>query len=245
MENKKSGLSFGIGGIFALFGAVMLCIGIWTIIDGINFRKGAEQVTGVISHIESYRNTSLSDSNTEVHDVYVKYTVNGQEYERMLGYYDSSMYAGKEIEIYYSPENPAEIKGKDGAISIILPLFGLAFLAIGVAFIFSDMQKKKKMEMLLSKGSTAEGIITAITIDRNTTVNNRHPLIAEVTVTDPVTGGQFLYSSDSIMEDIRHFEGRRVTVYYDPDDRSSYYVDLDTVQSDDSSGGTLQVHDFR
>ncbi|MBQ8904281.1 MAG: DUF3592 domain-containing protein [Oscillospiraceae bacterium] len=248
MENnklRKTNLSFGIGGFFAVFGAIMLCFGIWSIIDGINFRKDAGQVTGVISHIESYRDTSLSDSSTKVHDVYVTYTVNGQEYERMLGYYDSSMYAGQEIEIFYNPENPEEIKGKEGAINIVLPLFGLAFLAIGLAFVFSDRQKKKKMEMLLAKGSTAEGIITAINIDHNTTINGRHPLIAEVTVTDPETNEQFLYSSESIMEDIRHLEGRRVMVYYDPDDRSNYYVDIDTAQADDSLGGAPQVHDFR
>ena len=247
MENnklRKTNLSFGIGGFFAVFGAIMLLFGIWTIIDGINFRSGSEQVTGVISHIESYRDPSLSGS-SKVHDVYVTYTVNGKDYETVLGYYDSSMFAGQEIEIFYNPENPADIKGKDGITNIILPLFGLAFLAIGVAFIFSDMQKKKKMEMLLSKGSTAEGIITAINIDRDTTVNGRHPLIAEVTVTDPVTGEQFLYSSESVMEDIRHLEGRRVTVCYDPDDRSNYYVDLDTAEADDSIGNAPQIHDFR
>lgn len=248
MENnklRKTNLSFGIGGFFALFGAIMLCIGIWTIIDGINFRSGAGQVTGVISHIESYRDTSLSDSSTKVHDVYVTYTVNGQEYECMLGYYDSSMFAGQEIEIFYNPENPAEIKGKDGVTNIILPLFGLVFLVIGLVLINNDRKRKQQMQRLLEQGVTAEGIITAINIDHNTTINGRHPLIAEVTVTDPATGEQFLYSSESIMEDIRHLEGRRVTVYYDLDDRSNYHVDIDTAQLDDSFGNAPQVHDFR
>lgn len=223
----------------------MLCFGIWTVIDGMNFRKGSEQVTGVISHIETYREHHLDNSHTEMHDVYVKYTVNGQEYEQELGFYESSMYAGKEIEIFYNPENPAEIKGDEGAINIILPLFGLAFLAIGLVLVNNDRKKQQKMQRLLEQGSTVEGIINAITIDHNTTINNRHPLKAEVTVTDPSTGEQFLYSSDSVMEDIRHLEGRRVTVYYDPDDRSNYYVDLDTTERDDSFGSTPQVHDFR
>ena len=155
------------------------------------------------------------------------------------------MYAGKEIEIFYNPENPMEIKGNDGAISIILPLMGVVFLVIGLVFVNNDRKNKKQLEMLLSKGSTAEGIITAITVDHNTTINNRHPLKAEVSVTDPVTGEQFLYSSDSIMEDIRYLQGRRVTVYYDPDDRSKYYIDLDSAMNDNALGDAPQVHDFR
>ena len=248
MENKnlkKVNLSFGIGGFFAVFGVIMLCIGIISIVNSMNFRKNSEQVTGVISHIETRREHHLDSGSTEVHDVYVKYTVNGQEYEQELGFYESSMYAGKEIEIFYNPENPMEIKGNDGAISIILPLMGVVFLVIGLVFVNNDRKNKKQLEMLLSKGNTAEGIITAITVDHNTTINNRHPLKAEVTVTDPVTGEQFLYSSDSIMEDIRYLEGRRVTVYYDPDDRSKYYIDLDTAMNDNALGDAPQVHDFR
>ena len=248
MENnkvEKANFSLGLGGIFAIFGAILLCFGIWTVIDSMNFRKGSEQVTGVISHIETYREHHLDNSHTEMHDVYVKYTVNGQEYEQLLGYYEASMYAGKEIEIFYNPENPAEIKGDDGAVSIVLPLLGLVFLGIGLAFVISDKKKKKQMEMLMSKGNTAEGLITAVTVDYNTTINNRHPLKAEVTVTDPVTGEQFIYSSESVMDDIRHLEGRRVTVYYDPDDRSNYYIDLDTAMNDETFGDAPAVHDFR
>ncbi|MBR4111754.1 MAG: DUF3592 domain-containing protein [Ruminiclostridium sp.] len=248
MENnklKKANLNFGIGGFFALFGAIMLCIGIWTIIDGINFRSGSEQVTGVISHIESHREHHMDGGNTTVHDVYVTYIVNGQEYEQQLGYYDSTMFAGQEIEIFYNPENPAEIKGKDGITNIILPLFGLVFLVIGLALVNNDRKKNQQMQKLMEQGSTAQGVITAINVDYNTTINHRHPLIAEVTVTDPDTGEQFLYSSDGIMEDIRHLNGRRVTVYYDPDDRSNYYVDLDTAESDDFLGNAPQIHDFR
>ena len=122
---------------------------------------------------------------------------------------------------------------------------GLLFFVIGLPFLFFAIRKKNDRIRLLETGVQAEGVIKDVVINRQVTVNGRHPYKAECEVTDPVTGEQFLYSSDGIMEDIRHLNGRRVTVYYDPDDRSNYYVDLDTAEADDSIGNAPQIHDFR
>jgi len=43
-------------------------------------------------------NTTFSGEDTE-HEVYVKYVVDGKEYQRELGSYQSSFYEGKKIEI--------------------------------------------------------------------------------------------------------------------------------------------------
>ena len=45
------------------------------------------------------------------------------------------------------------------------------------------------------------------------------------------------------MGDISYIQGQLVTVYYDPYDKSRYYVDLEGV--DMNTLGSQQIHDYR
>lgn len=121
---------------------------------------------------------------------------------------------------------------------------GLLFFVIGLPFLFFAIRKKNDRIRLLETGVQAEGVIKDVVINRQVTVNGRHPCKAECEVTDPATGEIFLYSSESVMKKIDYLVGRKVTVYYDSYDRSRYYVDIDSVEADYSMNAP-EVHDFR
>ena len=56
----------------------------------------------------------------EEHDVYVAYSVDGKEYNALSDTYSSSYFEGKEITIFYNPDNPAQIHGDSKLLGIIL-----------------------------------------------------------------------------------------------------------------------------
>ena len=119
---------------------------------------------------------------------------------------------------------------------------GLLFFIIGLPFLITSVKKMKNKKRLLESGVQTEGIIKDVVINRQITVNGRHPFKAECEVTDPVTGAVYLYSSENVMKKIDYLIGRSVTVYYDPNDPSIYYVDLESAEN---GMDTPQVYDFR
>jgi len=67
--------------------------------------------------------TTYSGEDTE-YEVIVKYTVDGKEYERELGSYQSSFREGKKIEIAYNPENPNEILQNSKTSNVLVIVVG-------------------------------------------------------------------------------------------------------------------------
>lgn len=121
---------------------------------------------------------------------------------------------------------------------------GLLFLLIGIPFLVVALRKRKMIRMLLERGVQTVGIIKNIEKNLQVTVNGRHPYKAECQVTDQYTGEIYLYSSESFMKNIDYLVGGQVTVYYDPDDRSKYYVDIESAERDYGVSAP-EVHDFR
>lgn len=135
----------------------------------------------------------------------------------------------------------------DGNMMLFLYIFGgigLLFFLIGLPFLIVAIRKRNNMKMLLERGAQAEGVIKDVVRNLQVTVNGRHPFRAECEVTDPVTGEKYLYSSGNVMKKIDYLVGSRVTVYYDPDDRKKYYVDIESAERDYGMNQP-EVHDFR
>lgn len=160
---------------------------------------------------------------------------------------------------------------KNGRITSVVKIIGIVFLAAGLAalclsliigagiaglipsgvFILSGFimllvikTMNMKKQRLMETGVQAEGIIERVVLDHNVRVNNRHPFRAECRVTDPITGEEYLYSSPRIIQNISHLEGTAVTVYYDPDNRKKYYVDIEAAIKAAEENGHI-VHDYR
>ncbi len=137
--------------------------------------------------------------------------------------------------------------GEGGETMLFLYIFGgigLLFLIIGLPFLIVGIKKRKTKMQLLETGVQTVGIITGVERNLQVTVNGRHPFRAECQVTDPVTGEIYLYSSESVMRKIDYLIGCQVTVFYDPDDRSKYYVDIESAERDYGAAAP-EVHDFR
>ena len=130
------------------FSFIPLVIGVGLLIGGyfytknvIEFKKIAQETNAVITAIEEYE----SGEDTE-HDVYVRYNVNGKEYEGELGYYDSLMRLNKTIKILYDPWQPEKIKPASSFglyfASVIFFVFGIILLACG-ALMYTGKIKRR------------------------------------------------------------------------------------------------------
>ena len=118
-------------GLFAIIGAVLLISAVMVCISDRKFMASAEEISGVVDTIETYRN---SDNETN-HRVFVNYTYNGQQYNRArVNFYSSSMYEGKEITLYCDPQHPERVVVHGAGIFgfIILFFMGIIFLCIGI-----------------------------------------------------------------------------------------------------------------
>ncbi len=231
---------FGI--VFLLVGIIMIVASIMMFVNNKQFEAHAEKTMAVITEIDRYT-TGSGDDRTIHHDVYVEYRVDRKVYNRMLNTYNSSMYEGKEIEVMYNPDNPDDVRVNENVGSVILIIMGLVFGAIGGGIFFTNVIAGGKRKKLLADGDRVTGTITNVITVMNVRINNRHPFKAEVEVIDPYTGEKYLYSSKQVMDDIFYMIGSTVDVYVDRNDKSMYYVDLDSVEVDDYSAG--KVHDFR
>lgn len=121
---------------------------------------------------------------------------------------------------------------------------GLLFLLIGLPLLNIATRKRKKRQQAIETGVRAEGIIKGVERNYNVRINGMHPFRAECELIDPVTGEIYLYSSENVAKNISYLIGSRVTVYYDPDDRSAYYVDIDSAEENYRMNAP-EVHDFR
>lgn len=231
-----------LGIVFLLVGVIMIVASVCTFVAEKKFEAKAETTTAVITEIDTYT-TGSGDDRTTHHDVYVEYRVDRQVYNGMLNTYTSSMYEGKEIEVMYDPENPGNVRVSNYIAPIILIFMGLIFGGVGGGLFFANVAASGKRKKLLENGDRVTGTITNVITVTNVRINGRHPFKAEVEVVDPYTSEKYLYSSKQIMDDIYYMVGSTVDVYVDRDDKSKYYVDLDSVATDEYSD--TMVHDYR
>ncbi len=239
---KASGTTNIIGFIFFLAGLIMLIIGVVLFVSDKKFEATSETTTAVITDIETYRTRRNGESRTE-HNVFVTYEVDGKTYDRELGYYSTGMYEGKEIEIMYAPGDPGNIHFPSIFPYLILGIMGVVFGAIGGGLFFSGINKSLKRKNLIKTGEVLTGTITNVVTVTNVRINGRHPYKVECEVVDQITGEKYLYSSESIMNDMSCFIGSSIDVYVDPNDKSKYYMDILSLA--ENASYEEKIHDYR
>ena len=129
-------------------GIALLAFGIVTLIIDIKNQNYIE-VDAVVSKADLYEEAHTDADGTTVdatYTVYVKYTVDGKEYETELGVL-SGYKKDQKIKIYYNPKNPKEITQ---TISLVLPIVmivgGAAAIVGGVISGVNSIKKYKKMK---------------------------------------------------------------------------------------------------
>ena len=235
--------TLGTGILFVIVGLIFAAVGFFIMKDYQDFSEVAQETTAVVTNVESHRVRRNKRYRTE-YDVYVQYEVNGNTYNVELNGGNGSMHEGNTLIVYYDPANPRDVRsstsGGGGAFAMV---FAFLISVLGAVFGLKPAIKSAKRKKLRETGAQATALITNITLDKSIKVNKRYPNKAECEVVDPVTGEKYLYSSEGYMNDISHLLGELVTVYYDPYDRSKYYVDLESV--DVNAMGAGSVNDFR
>lgn len=244
MKIRNAGsVTFIIGIIFAFIGVTFIIAGFIVSAQTKSFLNNSEQTDAVISQIEA-DHYKMNGKRRINYDVWVKYTVDGIQYEEFLNYYSSSMHEGDIITINYDPNDPSKIISSSGSIVIVLvfiPIGGV-FALLGFILIIQKIISDSSRDKLIQNGERYIGVITNIALNNYVKINGRHPFKAECEVIDPYSGEKSLYSSDSVMNDISYLIGREVTVYVDSNNKKKYYVDIDELIN---SGSNENICDYR
>lgn len=225
---KKDYFSYILFGIFGIVGVILIIASVCVTVSGMKFDEIAEEITGIIADIESYRD---SDGDRH-HRVYVDYSYEGREYEGVkINSYTSSMYEGKEITLKVDPENPRRVSTPHSNMiaGIILAVMGVVFALIGIIPTVSGIKKAAKKKELQQQGRYIYAIVERVDINYGYRVNGRHPFVIYCNHQDEYSGVTYKFKSDNLWTDpYPHLQqGSNVRVYVDGQDYSKYYVDVE------------------
>ena len=128
-------------------GIIILIFGIVTfgnIKDASNYIEVSSVVTKTELTQEAY--TENGTHHDAEYDVYVKYTVNGREYESELGIF-SGVKVGDAMKVYYNPEDPADVvqMRNQAIIPYIALAVGAVLLIAGILSVLKALNKIKRL----------------------------------------------------------------------------------------------------
>lgn len=237
-ENRVEKL---LGISFFAVGIVMLVIAIICAAFSGNTKKTAEKVTGTITGIYSSRGEDSNGNSS----ITVSYSYHGKQYETGLSEYSSSMWVGKDIDLYVDQDNPGKVRTGELLFlpAMILAIIAIPFLIIGGIFLMVVGKKRKRKEYLMQHGKRVMAEVTGGSRNINYTVNGRHPWKLECRYEDIFSGETYLFSSGNVWMDPELYIGQQVAVYVDGENYKKHYVDVDSLCAIGSYGA--QIHDYR
>lgn len=133
---------------FIPLGIILIIIGGFMFIS-VNNTKNYIKTSAVVSKTELYEEEYYDgDTHHEAtYNIYVKYNVDGKEYEEEYGVF-SGYKKGDKVTISYNPTNPSEIAQP---ISIVLPIAlligGIVSFACGILSIIKTVKKNKALKI--------------------------------------------------------------------------------------------------
>lgn len=228
-NNFKSNVAYWLPGIiFTFIGGVFLVVGLIITMYNYQFRSNGVEDTAVITKIESFEGRE----NKRDYRVYIKYIVDGKEYNQYLGFYNINMYEGKEIQIYYDPEDPRRVKAKDEIfVWFIFPSIGFLFFVIGLIMIINRVRRVRLNKELLESGQKIYAEFVEVRLNSSYSVNGRHPFCLICRWTDENTGKVHLFKSEHLWEDPSYLIQERninsFSVYIDKYNPNNYVVSLE------------------
>ena len=129
-------------------GVILLIFGIVTF-GNVKDARNFIETQAVVSKTELYQEayTEKGERHEAEYNVFVKYTVNGKEYESELGIL-SGVKEGDSMKVYYNPKDPGEVVQMKNQAVIPYVALGVGALAIigGVLSVVKALQKLKRLE---------------------------------------------------------------------------------------------------
>lgn len=218
-----------------IFGVIFLAVGLCLLAAGAVFLRHemsiAEDSAVVKAVISDIRVTSGVDGDRE-YTAYVDYTYDGKRYKSVkLSEYSSLMYEGDRIELYADRDRPDRVSVKSMIYFVPILLFGLGavFAVLGMIPIVIRRKQKKRFEKLMSSGLRIYGEVQGGGEERSYTIRGRHPYRFKCVYEDILSGQPVICMSDITWENPEDYIGQPVLIYVDENDRSHYYVALDSL----------------
>lgn len=132
---------------FIFFGLILIAFGIVVFMinkENQNYIK-TEAVVSNIELVEEEHQNENGDTVEATYKVYVKYTVDGKEYDEELGEL-SGYKKNQKITIYYNPNDPSKItQTKSLILPIVFIIGGIVSLVGGVTSGLNAIKRHKKM----------------------------------------------------------------------------------------------------
>ena len=208
--------------IFIFIGMIFVICGVALKLTIFNFDNKIETTGEIIRISDDY--------------FYVLYEVDEREYVSKINGSNSNYYVGKNIAIYYNPDNPNKIIDKDSKIIYILFIgMGSLFAFFGIAYLVNMVRKAKKRQMLRETGSVIYADYVETRINTLITVNNKHPynIICEYTHYD---GVRHKFKSQNLWYDpsniISEKSITRFPVFVNLDNLKEYVIDTKEIEKD-------------
>lgn len=218
-----------VGAIFAMVGGLFLVIGLIMFANANQKTQNWTKTTAIISEI-IYRGDSEK--------IMIQYEVNGEMKERRLNVYSSWMEEGKEMEIWYNPQSPAEVH--TNVLDILHWMFmgmGSLFFILGSCFFVIPLVQGNKQKKLAQDGEMIRADIMEIAINRGYSVNGRHPYYISCRWRNPENGQYYLFRSENIWYNPQDMLDEKklctLPVYLDPKNYKRYYVSLEDIKVND------------
>ena len=136
-------------GRFLLHAGIILLIFGLVSVGSVKDARNFIQTDAVISRAELYQEAydEKGEHHEAEYDVYVKYTVNGREYESELGIL-SGIKVGDAMKVYYNPADPSEVVQMRNQAVIPYVALGLGAVALigGIINVSKAVQKLKRLQ---------------------------------------------------------------------------------------------------
>ena len=221
-----------------LLGIIFISIGLFTIFvlnntSIFNFRMG----------IKNPRETYATITRIDNEDVYIKYDVNGEEYERKANFYSSDMEEGEEIKIIYEKDNPKKFNikiqdyfdshGNFFNMKYIFYIVPGIFILIGTILLLLAIFSGNRNKKLLNTGLMLMAKIQSVEYNPFVNINGRHPYVIRASF----TYNNLIYEtkSENLWFDAKYiidtFGITEVSVYIDPDNPKKNIIDTREIKS--------------
>lgn len=219
---KILALIFGVLGVIFIIVAVLLASHSGRIAR--TYIKTTAEITGFDI---SRRNTDDRYSRRTA----IKYEVEGQSLEQLLNEYSSSMYEGKIIPVLVNPEDYYDVRTSTLLYlpAIIFGVVAIPFLVVSIILIVVMVSRNKRFSRIYEEGKRITAEVTGGRINRNYSVNNRHPWRLECRYEDTFTGEEHVFKSGNVWFDPNQYIGRPISVYILDGNFSNYYIDVDSL----------------
>lgn len=219
---KILALIFGVLGVIFIIVAVLLASHSGRIAR--TYIKTTAEITGFDI---SRRNTDDRYSRRTA----IKYEVEGQSLEQLLNEYSSSMYEGKIIPVLVNPEDYYDVRTSTLMYlpAIIFGVVAIPFLVVSIILIVVMVSRNKRFSRIYEEGKRITAEVTGGRINRNYSVNNRHPWRMECRYEDTFSGEEHVFKSGNVWFDPNQYIGRPISVYILDGNFSNYYIDVDSL----------------